>query len=191
MTAQPATGVAAWVAGEPVTVAEVDTRLAALRSTQFGPRLPPADSAEGRNARRWVTQIVCAERIVRTALAERGIATGGHSRRLQIDKALALGGVAAVVLATFPELGVWAGGWQEAPPESAIRDYYRHNPDLYADRGIRYCDARDQIASELHETATERSIAAWLDQRLTCDTVLAAGFEHPADPANPDATHRH
>ncbi|MBO0826070.1 MAG: hypothetical protein J2P27_19785, partial [Actinobacteria bacterium] len=74
---------------------------------------------------------------------------------------------------------------------SAIRDYYRRNPDLYADRGISFRDAHDQIASELRQEATARAVASWLDERLAHDVVLAHGFEHPADPANPDAVHRH
>jgi len=186
-----APGVAAWVAGEPVTVAEVEARLAVLRSSFFGTRLPAADTAEGRNARRWVTQLLCAERIVRNALAVHGITPRERPRQLRLNQALAVGGVTAAVLATIPELGLWASRWPLPIEEATIRDYYQRNPDLYADRDISYADARDQVASELHRAAVDRAIAAWLDQRLASDTVLADGFEHPASPANPDTAHRH
>ena len=187
----PIPGVAAWVAGEPVTVAEVEARLAVLRASFFGGRLPPAGTAEGRNARRWVTQLLCAERIVRGALAAHGFALRERPRQLRINQALAVGGVTAAVLAAIPELGLWASSWPLPIEETAIRDYYRRNPDLYADRDISYLDARDQIADELHKAAVDRAVAAWLDQRLASDTVLADGFEHPANPANPDSAHHH
>jgi len=183
--------VAAWVAGKPVTVAEVEARLATVRSTLFGTRLASPGSAEGRNARRWVTQLLCAERIVRDELVARGIAGGEPPRELQINQAITLGGAAAAVLAAVPELGDWARSWPVAIKESAIQDYYRRNPDLYADRGISYHDARDRISGELRQAATERAVATWLDQRMARDTVLAHGFEHPADPSNPDAAHHH
>lgn len=184
-------GVAAWVFGEPVTVADVETRLEAMRSSSFGALLPSIGTAEGRNARRWVTQLLCAERVVLRALAERGIPVSSRSLPLGIDRALALGGVTAAVLATIPELGILARTWSLPVSESDVRAYYDRNADLYAEQGARYANARVEILAILQQASTDRAVATWLDQQLAENVVLAAGYEHPADPSHEDATHHH
>lgn len=183
--------VAAWVFGQPVTAAEVQMRLEEIRASSFGARLASTDTAEGRNARRWVTQLLCAERIVVRALADQGICVSVRSSPLRIERALALGGVAAAVLAAVPELGTWARTWPPPVDESEVRSYYDRNPDLYADRGTGYEDARGEITALLEQASTDRALATWLDQQLARNVVLADGYEHPADPTHADATHRH
>lgn len=183
--------VAAWVYGEPITAAEVAKRLEAVRSSAFGARLASIGTAEGRNTRRWVTQLICAERIVLRALAEAGISVSARSIGLTIDRALALGGVSAAAVAAIPEFGTWARSWPLPVNESEVRSYYDRNPDLYADRGINYAAARDEITSTLREASADRAITLWLDQQLAQHVVLADGYEHPADPAHADAAHHH
>lgn len=176
---------AAYVHGEPVTVAEVEARLARVRASGFGARLPGAGTAEGRNARRWVTQLLCAERLVGAELGPADTAP----RPLTIDRALGVGGVAAAVLAMRPDaVRVVAA---PEPDESSVRNYYHRNSDRYADRGIGYAAVREDISASLHARARDRAFAAWLEQRMERDVVLQPGFEHPADPRQPDVMHRH
>ncbi|GAA0427743.1 malonyl CoA-ACP transacylase [Acrocarpospora corrugata] len=59
------TGVAAHVRDEVITVAEVHARLAELRAGPLAGRLPHPDGPEGRNVRRWLVQVMAAERLVR------------------------------------------------------------------------------------------------------------------------------
>lgn len=192
MTRTSVAGAAAWVAGRPITVVEVEDRLAALRSGAFGSRLPGPQTAEGRNARRWVLQLLCAEELARAELARRGIVSSGRVGSLALPRALALGGVAAAVLATVPEIGeVELGGTEVGVDDDAVRGYYERNSDLFADRGITFAQAREGIEAELRHAAADRAFAAWLERRTARDVVLAPGFEHPAEPGHADSTHRH
>ncbi len=179
------TTVAAYVRGEPVTSAEIEARLAQVRASAFGTRLPHAATAEGRNARRWVTQLVCAERLVASELGPDDTAR----QRLTIERALGVGGVAAAVLAARPD----AARVVAAPvvDDAALGSYYDRNRDLYADRGVEFADARPQIAARLQAHARDRAFGEWLDRHMVADVVLQPGFEHPADPHHADATHRH
>lgn len=190
MTATTA-NVAAWVDGTAVTVEEVDARMTSVRAALFGTRLPSRHTAEGRNVRRWVVQLLCAERLVRAELADRGIAVQRRPARIGIDRALAVGGVAAAVLAAVPEAAALVNAHASSVDDSAVRGYYERNGDQFADRGIAFADAREGIADELRSATADRAFGAWLEQRMSAAVVLAAGYEHPADPAHPDATHRH
>lgn len=183
-------GVAAVVGRELVLAAEVDQRLARLRSGAFGARLPGPHVAEGRNARRWVLQLLCAERIARRELADRGVAGGAPGRPVALPRALALGGVAAAVLATVPEIGALDFG-ARAVPADEVRAYYDRNRDLFADRGVPFPAAEAGIRAELEAAERDRAFGAWLERRLARDVVLAEGYEHPAEPGHPDSTHRH
>jgi [acyl-carrier-protein] S-malonyltransferase len=54
-----------------------------------------------------------------------------------------------------------------------------------------YPAAREQIAAHLLDRARQRAFARWLDARCATLVRLTPGYEHPADPRQPDATHRH
>src|ERR1700741_4395410 len=54
--------VAATVGGVPIGVGEVDAREAALRSGRFAAALPRAGTREGRQLRRWLTQLLATDR---------------------------------------------------------------------------------------------------------------------------------
>lgn len=56
---------------------------------------------------------------------------------------------------------------------------------------IPYEEVRDRLAAELTVRARQTAFARWLDAETATRVRLAPGHEHPADPANPDATHRH
>jgi [acyl-carrier-protein] S-malonyltransferase len=188
----PATAeVAAWVGGDPVPVAEVDARLAVARRSGFGARLPEPATAEGRNARRWIVQLLCAERLVRRELAARRIAVSGATRPLRVERALALGGVAAALSAAIPETEQLIDAAEHPVDDGTVREYYARNHDLFADRGITVEQARPDIVRTLSSAARDRALRDWVERRMADDVVLAHGFEHPSDPAQPDATHRH
>jgi len=56
---------------------------------------------------------------------------------------------------------------------------------------VPYQEVRDEIAARLTERRRQTSFARWLDAQVAARIRLAPGFEHPADPHQPDATHRH
>ena len=56
---------------------------------------------------------------------------------------------------------------------------------------VPYEQVRPEIEAELTARATQSAFARWLDAAAAERIRLAPGFEHPADPRQPDATHRH
>lgn len=54
-----------------------------------------------------------------------------------------------------------------------------------------YPEVRDRIAADLLARRRQQAFARWLDARAAALVRLRPGYEHPADPRNPDATHRH
>jgi [acyl-carrier-protein] S-malonyltransferase len=56
---------------------------------------------------------------------------------------------------------------------------------------VPYEQVRTEIEAELTARATQLAFARWLDAAAAERIRLAPGFEHPADPRQPDATHRH
>jgi [acyl-carrier-protein] S-malonyltransferase len=93
----------AWVAGDPLDVSDVDERERAIRSGRASAALPGVDSSEGRQLRRWLVQLIAAERIVAREARGRRI-TAEHAPpldELAADRPalLELGSVAASLLA--------------------------------------------------------------------------------------------
>lgn len=56
---------------------------------------------------------------------------------------------------------------------------------------VPYEQVRPAIEAELAGRVTQLAFARWLDHAAARRIRLAPGFEHPADPRQPDATHRH
>jgi [acyl-carrier-protein] S-malonyltransferase len=54
-----------------------------------------------------------------------------------------------------------------------------------------YEQVRAGIEAELADRTRQLAFARWLDEAAARRIRLAPGFEHPADPRQPDATHRH
>jgi [acyl-carrier-protein] S-malonyltransferase len=187
------TAVAAWVAGRPITAAVVDQRLAALRSGALAARLPHPETAEGRNLRHWVCQAIVTEAVVRHEAAARGVtatAQDGPPRPVTLAQALRTGGMTAAVLAADPLARALRRHVlpPSTPPESELHAYFSRNRDRHPGP---YPEERPRIAATLTAAAAERAFAQWLDQRCAELVRLAPGYEHPADPAHPDATHHH
>ena len=97
-------GVAATVDGAPVPVAEVDAREQVLRSSPQTAALPRPGTSEGRQLRRWLTQLLVTERVVAReaeALGVAATATTPSERDLipDLTARLEIGSIAASVLA--------------------------------------------------------------------------------------------
>ncbi|MEU8276784.1 peptidylprolyl isomerase [Microbispora bryophytorum] len=244
-------GAIAAVAGEQVvTVAEMDRRLRLLRSGPLAARLPRPESAEGRNLRRWLVQVMVAEALAEQEAARLGLAPEhavAPRAVLTLAGALRTGGVAAAVLAASPAARAVCRALSAGrePSEDEVRDYYRRNLDRFttpetrwvvpfgpvrrgqiagpiedavfaaregetvgpvegpggpwtlvverieAARREPYAAVRERIRAELAKENGERAFARWLDARHADSVVLTPGHEHPADPAQPDADHRH
>jgi [acyl-carrier-protein] S-malonyltransferase len=56
---------------------------------------------------------------------------------------------------------------------------------------VPYASVRDGIAAALLDRRRQEVFGRWLDAEVAARVRLAPGFEHPADPRQPDATHRH
>ncbi|GLW09288.1 malonyl CoA-ACP transacylase [Microtetraspora sp. NBRC 13810] len=127
--------IAAVVDGVPVTVAEVQERMRLLRGGPRGPLLPADGTTEGRQLRRWVVQILVAERVVAAEAAARGVTALPGVPPLELDATarLELGSVVAAVLSGDPlaqalyrdlTADVTVSGTE-------VRRYFAANPDLY------------------------------------------------------------
>jgi [acyl-carrier-protein] S-malonyltransferase len=56
---------------------------------------------------------------------------------------------------------------------------------------VPYEEVRAAIEAELGDRRAQEAFGRWLDAALAGRVRLAPGYEHPADPRQPDATHRH
>ena len=207
------------VNGEPVGVAEVDERERRLRASGVAAVLPAAGTGEGRQLRRWLTQLLVTERVIAAEAAARGLTAGDAGGRAPAEHEvlpdatarLELGSVTSAVLsesalarALFVELTAGVD-----VPEEQIRGYHERNPHRFAtapadpnaggwrlppaahDAPPPLARVRAAITAELRGAARRRAFATWLDGRRAELVRLAPGYEHPGDPRQPDNTHRH
>lgn len=180
--------VAAIVDGVPVPVEEVDAREAQLRGSRAASSLPRPGTSEGRQLRRWLTQLLVTERVVAAEAYARGLTADGAPCEddLLPDMAvrLEIGSVAASVLAD-PLARVLFVAVTEGVDvtEDAVASYQARNPSRYADIA--------DVADHLRAAARRRAFRLWLDARCAALVELAPGYEHPGDPRQPDNTHRH
>ncbi|HEX6359678.1 DUF7158 domain-containing protein [Actinophytocola sp.] len=128
----------AWVAGAPVDVSDVDAREAGLRAGPVAPTLPRERTSEGRQLRRWLVQVLVAERLVAAEAARRGLDEAGAPALSELapDRAamLTLGSVAADLLTRNPlarAVFVTVTADVSVPP-SAVEDFYRRNPERFS-----------------------------------------------------------
>ncbi|GIH26444.1 malonyl CoA-ACP transacylase [Acrocarpospora phusangensis] len=182
--------IAALVGGTPITVETVERRVRRLRRGPRGELLPADGTAEGRQLRRWVTQILVAEQVVADEAARRGIVPGGPPLELTPTDRLELGSVMAAVLSGNPlaQALYRALTATQTIPETEISQYFANNQDRY--RGISYEQAAPGIRATLLGARRRRQFALWADARCARATLLP-GFEHPGDIRHPDHTHRH
>lgn len=180
--------VAAMVDGVPVSVDDVDAREARLRDSRIASSLPRPGTSEGRQLRRWLTQLLVTERVVADEASARGLSAHGAPTEdaLLPDMAvrLEIGSVAASVLADPLARALFADVTAAVGvTDDDVASYRTRNPH-------RFANAAD-TAAHLRAAARRRAFRRWLDARCAAVVRLAPGYEHPGDPRQPDNTHRH
>lgn len=200
--------IAARVAGKPVSIKEIDAREAALRAGNRASALPRPGTSEGRQLRRWLTQLVVAERVIEDEARARGL-SGVDAPTLDevlpdIAARLEIGSVAAATLGSSPARAVFADVAAAVDvPDVDVTDYHARNPLRFAaapagSQGWRMPpvapaldEVHDRILAHLRAAARRRAFRQWLDERCAALVDLAPGYEHPGDPRQPDNTHKH
>jgi [acyl-carrier-protein] S-malonyltransferase len=201
--------VAATVAGTPVPVAEVDAREAQLRGTALAVSLPRAGTSEGRQLRRWLTQLLVTERVIAAEAATLGLTAHAAPSEDEvlpdISARLEIGSVTAAVLADPLARVLFTHVTAAVDVTDAdVASYHARNPLRFAARpdggdGWRAAtveappldEVRSAITEHLRAAARRRAFRLWLDARRAELVELAPGYEHPGDPRQPDNTHRH
>ena len=201
--------VAATVAGVDVSVADVDAREARLRDTAPAGSLPRAGTSEGRQLRRWLTQLLVTERVIAAEAAAVGLTADDAPAEDQLlpdnSARLEIGSVAATALADPLARAMFTHVTAAVDVTDAdVADYHARNPLRFAtsdDAGNGWRTAtvhapplgavRALIVEHLRGAARRRAFRLWLDARCAELVRLAPGYEHPGDPRQPDNTHRH
>jgi len=201
--------IAATVDGVAVPVDEVDAREARLRGGPLAAGLPAAGTSEGRQLRRWLTQLIVTERVVAAEAAALGVT--GHDApseaELLPDTAarLEIGSIAAAALSDPRGRAVFARVTAAVDvSDDDVACYHDRNPLRFAatepdghgwrapaDAAPPLAQVRAAIADHLRAAARRRAFRMWLDGRRAELVQLAPGYEHPGDPRQPDNTHRH
>ena len=203
------TGRVATVDGAPVPVDEVDAREARLRGGPLAAALPAAGTSEGRQLRRWLTQLIVTERVIAAEATARGVTAQDAPSEIELlpdtTARLEIGSVAAAALGDPYARALFARVTAAVEvSDDEIAAYHARNPLRFAapcpDRdGWRapavtappLAQVRSVIAEHLRAAARRRVFRVWLDQRRAELVRLAPGYEHPGDPRQPDNTHRH
>jgi [acyl-carrier-protein] S-malonyltransferase len=200
--------VAATVSGRPVLVSDVDLRETRLRATALAAALPRAGTSEGRQLRRWLTQLLVTERVVDAEAAARGLTADGAPTEGELlpDVAarLEIGSVAASALEDPMGRALYARVTAAVQVSDAeVEDYHARNPFRFAEpttavggwhhpvTAPALVDVRAAITGNLLAAARRRCFRVWLDARRAELVELAPGYEHPGDPRQPDNTHEH
>lgn len=180
--------VAAIVDGVAVSVGEVDEREAQLRASRPAASLPRPGTSEGRQLRRWLTQLLVTERVVAAEAQARGLIPNGAPTvgELLPDNVVRheIGSVAAAVLADPLARALFVSVTASVDVAAGdVASYRDRNPGRFA--------RLEDIADHLRAAARRRVFRRWLDARRAEMVELAPGYEHPGDPRQPDNTHRH
>lgn len=199
----------ATVAGTPVAVEEVDAAEARLRNGPRAAALPASGTSEGRQLRRWLTQLLVTERVVAAEVAARGLTARDAPTEAallpDVTARLEIGSVAAAALADPRARALFVDVTATVRvSDHEVADYHARNPLRFAaprpDRhGWRapscaappLAQVRSAIIEHLRDAARRRAFRVWLDARRAALVQLAPGYEHPGDPRQPDNTHRH
>jgi [acyl-carrier-protein] S-malonyltransferase len=199
----------ATVAGLPISVDEIDSAEARLRSGARAAALPAPGTSEGRQLRRWLTQLIVTEVVVATEAAARGLTEREAPTETELlpdlTARLEIGSVAAAALADPLARALYADVTATVQvAEDDVAGYHARNPRRFAAPrpgrdGWRVPspvnpslqEVRPLIAEHLRSAARRRAFRVWLDARRAALVQLAPGYEHPGDPRQPDNTHRH
>lgn len=202
------TPVVATVGDAVVCVGEVDASEERLRSTRLASALPRPGTSEGRQLRRWLTQVLVTARVVAAEATAVGLTADGappeDALLPDVAARLEIGSVAASVLEDplARALFVHVTSAVEVDDDE-IRHYHCRNPFRFGRRtpgsgGWRgrpveavLDDVWPDIAEHLLAAARRREFRRWLDARRAELVHLAPGYEHPGDPRQPDNTHKH
>jgi [acyl-carrier-protein] S-malonyltransferase len=205
------------VAGSLVTAEDLDVREARLRSGARAAALPASGTSEGRQLRRWLTQLIVTERVIDAEAGARGMgmrmgtglglgfAPAEDDLLPDVTARLEIGSIAAAALADPRARALFAAvtaGVSVSDDEVAA--YHARNPMRFAASraggdGWRAPpttappleQVRTAVTEHLLGAARRRSFRVWLDARRAALVQLAPGYEHPGDPRQPDNTHRH
>ncbi|CAM4472017.1 hypothetical protein MB901379_00843 [Mycobacterium basiliense] len=199
----------ATVAGAQVRVDDVDAREARLRNGPRAAALPARGTSEGRQLRRWLTQLIVTERVIDAEVAARGLTECSVATEAEllpdVTSRLEIGSIAAAALTDPRARALFADVTAEVTvTDDDVADYHIRNPLRFAaptpDRhgwrrpavaGPPLEQVRRAIAELLLSAARRRAFRVWLDARRAALVELAPGYEHPGDPRQPDNTHRH
>jgi [acyl-carrier-protein] S-malonyltransferase len=181
-------GVAATVGGVPVSVDEVDAREDRLRGSRLASSLPRRDTSEGRQLRRWLTQLLVTQRVAAAEAEKRGLSADDAPTEDELlpdtTARLEIGSIAASVLADPLGRALFVTVTAAIDVTGAqVQDYRERNPRRFG--------SLIEIADHLRGAARRRAFRLWLDGRCAELVELAPGYEHPGDPRQPDNTHRH
>jgi [acyl-carrier-protein] S-malonyltransferase len=200
---------AATVAGAPVSVAEVDAAEARLRDGPASGALPARGTSEGRQLRRWLTQLIVTERVVAAEAAARALTARDAPTEAEllpdVTARLEIGSVAAAALADPLARALFADVTAAVRvTDDDVADYHARNPLRFAAPrpgrqgwrapslvGPPLEEVQPAIAEHLRGAARRRAFRVWLDARRAALVSLVPGYEHPGDPRQPDNTHRH
>jgi [acyl-carrier-protein] S-malonyltransferase len=196
--------VAAYVGPDVVTVAEVDGRERELRAGGREHALPRPGTSEARQLRRWLTQVLVAERVVAASHGTDGAVPTEAELLPDAVARMEIGSIAAATLADPHGRAVFAAVTADVGiSDGEVIAFHERNPDRFARAeavggGWRRAatspdldDVRADVAGYLLAAARRRQYRRWLDVRCAELVTLADGFEHPGDPRQPDNTHRH
>jgi [acyl-carrier-protein] S-malonyltransferase len=199
----------ATVAGTPVAVDELDAAEARLRNGPGASALPASGTSEGRQLRRWLTQLIVTQRVVAAEATARGLTARGAPTEADllpdVTARLEIGSVAAAALADPRARALFADVTAAVGvSDEEVADYHARNPLRFAAPhlgrhgwrapslvGPPLGQVRSAIVDHLRGAARRRAFRVWLDARRAELVQLAAGYEHPGDPRQPDNTHRH
>jgi [acyl-carrier-protein] S-malonyltransferase len=180
--------VAATVAGVPVRADEVDAREDRLRACRLASSLPRRGTSEGRQLRRWLTQLLVTERVVAAEAATRELTADGAPSEDELlpdtTTRLEIGSIAASLLGDALARALFVSVTAAVDiTDAEAYDYRERNPHRFGSTA--------QVAEHLRGAARRRAFRRWLDARCAELVELAPGYEHPGDPRQPDNTHRH
>ncbi|MEP6630173.1 MAG: hypothetical protein ABJA89_06855 [Lapillicoccus sp.] len=186
--------VAAWVDDEPVTADEVERRLRRLRDRDRTGALPVDGSREGRQLRRWVTQVAVVERLCVAEMAARGPAAAGISAAS--SAATSVGGPTRAEVAALGS--IVAAAWANEPAVGRVASTVTADVVLspaQAERAGRLAAGPDGRPvwsdDELLASARIEAFSRWLATATHTRVRLGEGYEHPGDSTQPDHVHQH
>lgn len=199
----------ATVAGRPVPSTVLDAAETRLRAGRGAAALPAGGTREGRQLRRWLTQVIVTQRVVAAEARARGLTGRGAPSEAEVlpdaTARLEIGSVAAAVLADPRARALFADVTAAVQiTDDEVAAYHARNPLRFAAtkrgrNGWRTTASADPplhavrsvIADQLRGAARRRAFRLWLAARRAELVWLAPGYEHPGDPRQPDNTHRH